>query len=146
METRLTICSRCGSDACFAEPINEINYSYICWTCGFYSSDLIKVGEYEVDAFEANMPLLYRDLKFIDSKQRVWYPSVINNINKGTVFIQGKTKDLWEWAGMLTRELTDEEKESLSNKGITRKSDVNTLKLFGEDFMSAAEYIGAFNR
>jgi hypothetical protein len=146
MEPRLTICNRCSSDACYAHPINEIHSSYLCWSCGFYASDLIKEGEYDVQSFERDMPILYTEIKFKDKKGRVWYPSVINNLDKGTVFIQGTSKDNWQWAGMKTRELNEQETKELSNKGITRKSDPSTLKLFGNDFMEAADYIQAFDK
>lgn len=141
MNDKLTICPKCGCDGCYVSSLNEFKFNYFCWGCGFQTNDLLKLGEYDSNEYELAIPELYKDLKFVDSENRVWYPIVINEITKGTVFINGKSSERWSWAGMLTRKLTEEEKDSLSNKGIEYKSDPSTLKEFGDDFLSACEYI-----
>ena len=109
--------------------------------CGFTSNELMIEGSELMTQTEEVMPELYKDIKFIDDKKQVWYPTVINIQDKGTVFINGTTKDNWGWAGIKAIETTDEEKEKL--KGATHKSDSKTLKTFTKDqFDEACHYIG----
>jgi hypothetical protein len=90
---------------------------------------------------EEVMPELYKDIKFIDDQKRVWYPTVLNISDKGTVFVNGVDKDTWGWAGIKAIETTDAEK--LKFKGATQKSDPKTLQTFTKDqFDDACHYIG----
>ena len=67
--------------------------------------------------------------------------TVINIQDKGTVFVNGTSKDNWGWAGIKVVETTDEEKEKF--KGATHKSDPKTLMMFSkEQFDEACHYIG----
>jgi hypothetical protein len=87
------------------------------------------------------MPELYKDIKFIDTNKQVWYPTVLNVSDKGTVFVNGTDKDNWGWAGIKAVETTDEEKIKL--KGAPYKSDPKTLKTFDrKSFDEACAYIG----
>ncbi len=62
------------------------------------------------------------------------------------VFINGNSKDNWQWSAIKTRELTEEEAESLSNKGVKYKSDTSTMKFFEGEFIEALDYIGFFDK
>jgi len=145
MSDELVTCPSCGSDACYVKSINETKNSYTCFGCGFNSNDLMIEGEYDAEAFEEDLPMLYSDIKKVDSKGRVWYPNVINVPEKGTVFANGKNAESWGWTAIKVRPLNEEEKKQLSNKGIEFKSDSSTLKSFGNDFIEALDYIGYFN-
>jgi hypothetical protein len=109
--------------------------------CGFTTNELM-INESElVKQTEEVMPELYKDLRFIDSKNQVWYPTVINIEDKGTVFVNGTTTENWGWAGIKVAETTDEEKEKF--KGAKFKSDPKTLKMFDKkSFDEACAYIG----
>jgi len=146
MAESLIQCPKCGSDACYKLPINESAYSYFCFGCGFQTNDLQKLSTLDVEAFEETLPELYKDIKYVDSEDRIWYPITINLPSKGTVFMSGRSKDAAEWCGIQARPLTEEEQESLANKGHTHKSDSKTLKNFGKDFIEALDYIGFFNK
>jgi len=140
MNDRLVVCPHCGSDACYEHKQQGI-LIWSCMNCGFTSNELMIEGSELVIQTEEVMPELYKDIKFIDDKKQVWYPTVINIQDKGTVFINGTTKDNWGWAGIKAVETTDEEKEKL--KGATHKSDSKTLKTFTKDqFDEACHYIG----
>lgn len=145
MSDELVTCPSCGSDACYSKPINETKNAYTCFGCGFNSNDLMLEGEYDVEAFEEDLPLLYSDIKKVDKEGRVWYPNVINVAEKGTVFASGRSAESWGWNAIKVRPLNEEEKKQLSNKGIEYKSDSTTLKNFGNDFIEALDYIGYFN-
>jgi hypothetical protein len=140
MEDKLVICSHCNSDACYEHKHQGI-LIWSCMGCGFTTNELM-VNESElVKETEEVMPELYKDLKFIDDKNQVWYPTVINIEDKGTIFVNGTTIDNWGWAGIKVTETTEEEKEKF--KGAKFKSDSKTLKTFDKKaFDEACAYIG----
>lgn len=141
---QLTICPKCGSDACYKLPINETAFSYWCFGCGAHTTDLQKMGEIDLEQFESALPELYKDVKFVDEENRIWYPITINIASKGTVFLNGKSSTALDWCAIKVRELTEEERVELSNKGLTHKSDASTMKMFGSDFIEALDYINFF--
>jgi hypothetical protein len=140
MDDKLIICPHCGSDVCYEHKQQGITI-WSCMGCGFTSNELMIEGSQLVIETEEVMPELYKDIKFIDDKKQIWYPTVINIQDKGTVFINGTDKSNWGWAGIKAIETTDEEKEKL--KGATHKSDPKTLKMFDQkSFDEACAYIG----
>lgn len=142
----LIICPLCQSDACYKTPVNEKYFSYFCFGGGHHTNDFMIEGEFNDKEYEETLPELYKDLKLIDSDKRIWYPSAINIPEKGTVFANGSNKDNWQWTAIKTRPLTEEELESLSNKGIKYKSDTSSMMHFEKDFITALEYIGFFDK
>jgi hypothetical protein len=140
MEDKLVACSHCSSDACYEHKHQGITI-WSCMGCGFTTNELM-INESElVKQTEEVMPELYKDLRFVDDKNQVWYPTVINIDDKGTVFVNGTTVNNWGWAGIKSVETTDEEKEKL--KGAKYKSDPKTLKMFNkQSFDEACAYIG----
>lgn len=140
MDDKLVICPHCGSDVCYEHKQQGITI-WSCMGCGFTSNELMIEGSQLVIETEEVMPELYKDIKFTDDKKQIWYPTVINIQDKGTVFINGTDKSNWGWAGIKAIETTDEEKEKL--KGATHKSDPKTLKMFDQkSFDEACAYIG----
>jgi len=140
MSDRLVICPHCGSDACYEHEQQKI-VIWSCMGCGFTSNELMIEGSELVTQTEEVMPELYKDIKFIDKDKHIWYPTVINIQDKGTVFVNGTSKDNWGWAGIKAIETTDEEKQKF--KGATHKSDPKTLMMFSkEQFDDACHYIG----
>jgi transcription elongation factor Elf1 len=136
-------CPLCGEKAgCYSVKINETKNSYLCLGCGYQSSDLMKEGEYDVESYEMEMPELYKDVKKVDSEGRVWYPSVVNIQEKGTVFMNGTSAEDSRWSAIRNVELTEEDKQKPIFKGKTHKSDSSSLKDFGNDYLSCLEYIG----
>jgi len=140
MDDKLTTCKHCGSDACYEHKQQGISI-WSCMGCGFTTNELMIDGSKLVEETEEVMPELYKDIKFIDDEKKVWYPTVINIQDKGTVFVNGTGKENWGWAGIKVIETTDDEKEKL--KGATHKSDPKTLQMFTKDqFDEACHYIG----
>lgn len=140
MEDKLVICSHCKSDACYEHKHQGI-LIWSCMGCGFTTNELM-INESElVKATEEVMPELYKDLRFIDDKNQVWYPTVVNIEDKGTIFANGTTINNWGWAGIKVIETTEEEKEKF--KGAKFKSDPKTLKTFDKKaFDEACAHIG----
>jgi hypothetical protein len=146
MTDKLTACPKCkAEDACYITPINEFHNVYACFGCGFTTSDLMREGEFDFEQYEEEMPELYKDLKYTDEEGRVWYPQVINIEDKGTVFANGGSKEDWQWSGIKTIELTEEEKELPKFKGKSYKSYSASLQGFEDDFFAACDYIGLFD-
>ena len=146
MIDNLITCPKCKApESCYTQPMNEFHKVYVCFSCGFQTNDLMREGEFNFEDYEQELPELYKDIKHTDEDGKVWYPNVINVDGKGTVFANGTSKDEWEWSGILSVSLTEEEKESQRFKGKKYKSDSKTLKSFGKDYFGACDYIGLFD-
>lgn len=146
IETLLT-CPKCKApESCTTMNINETKKTYTCFSCGFQTSDLMIKGEFDFEAMEETMPELHKECKYEDELGRVWYPTTINISDKGTVFLNGTSKDNCYFSAIKTIPLTKEEAKMPRWKGQTHKSDPSTLKSFGpEGFFDACDYLGIFN-
>jgi len=144
MTDLITICPKCNCDGCYLTSINETKFNYFCWGCGYQTNDLMKVGEFDFELYEETLPELYKDLKYVDSEKRVWYPVGVNIEGKGTVFMNGKSIKEAQWSAIKAIELTEEEKEQPKYKNLTHKSDAKSLKYFADDFIEACDYVGLF--
>ena len=147
---KLEICPKCGSDACYVTPLNKTHNRYTCFGCGFYTTDLMKEGEFDFEQYEETLPELFKDMKYTDNEKRVWYPMTINLKEKGTVFPIGKTLSDWEWASVKVKEVSEEEKGKFkipgSKESYGYKTDMSTLQKYGrKDFIEALDYIGFFS-
>lgn len=143
-QDQLSICPKCKCDGCYILPINETKNTYLCWGCGYQTNDLMVQGEFDSAAYEEVLPELYKDAKYIDEENRVWYPVSFNLETKGTVFLNGKSVEEAQWSAIKVVELTEEEKNQPKYKDKTYKSDAKSLKNFGPDFIEACDYIGVF--
>jgi len=101
-------------------------------------------GEFDINVYEETIPELYKDVKYVDSDKRIWYPISINLETKGTVFLNGTSADDVRWSAIKAVELTEEEKKQPKYKGATYKSDAKSLQNFENDFIEACDYIGLF--
>lgn len=146
MTDKMSICPKCGCDGCYVTPINETKNNYFCWGCGFQTNDLMVEGEFDFGQYEETMPELYKDVKYVDSEKRVWYPISINLPDKGTVFLSGKSIEEIEWSAIKVVPLTEEEKKQPKYKNLKYKSDAKSLKHFGDDFIEACDYMGMFDK
>ena len=136
-------CPLCGEKGgCYSIKINEFHNTYLCLGCGYQSNDLMKEGEFDFEGYEQELPELYKEMKKTDSEGRVWYPSVVNIQEKGTVFMNGSNKENARWSAIKNVLLTEEEMQKLIFKGKTHKSDSTSLMDFGNDYLSALEHIG----
>ena len=140
----LSTCPKCDCDGCYVLPINETKQSYYCWGCGFQTNDLMVEGDFDIEAYEETLPELYKDVKYVDSSKRVWYPISISLETIGTVFLNGKSAEKVDWSAIKAIELTEDEKKELKYKGASYKSDAKSLQSFGNDFIEACDYIGLF--
>ena len=145
---RLTICKRCGSDACYVTEVNDKINNYFCYGCGFQSNTLMKEGEQIMEEQMELLPELYKDLKYEDEDGQTWFPSTVNLPTQGMVFANGSTTGNWKWAAVKSVEVKEEEKEKYPKPGkkdeyYEHRMDMSTMKQFEErDYMEALSYIG----
>lgn len=144
----LTICDRCGSDACYIQEISSELKNYFCYGCGFLTNTLMKEGsEFMLQQIEI-LPELYKDLFIIDKEGKIWMPTMVNEPTKGMIFANGPSKDNWRWTAVKAVKVKEEEKEKYPIPGkkgqyYTWRMDMTTQQHYMEkDFMEALDYIG----
>jgi len=140
---QLVICKRCGSNACLEQQVNEEVSTHLCMGCGFTTSTLMIEGSGVVKSALETSPELYKDLMHKDQEGNIWMPSTITLPNKGMVFVDGTSKDAWQWAAVKAIPLQEGDKKVSDDQ--THKMDMANVKHFAEkDFMDALEQIGFF--
>tara|TARA_Y100000592_G_scaffold61987_1_gene96806 strand:+ start:3114 stop:3566 length:453 start_codon:yes stop_codon:yes gene_type:complete len=144
----LVKCSRCGSNACYRQEVNESITNYLCYGCGFISNSLMKDGEIFWDEQLNSLPELYKDLIFKDKSNQYWIPNTINHHDKGMVFANGNSTDNWHWAAVKAIKVEESDKLKFPipgklNEYYDYRMDMENVKPFSErDYMDALSYIG----
>ena len=144
----LTICDRCGSDACYTQEVSPEVTNYLCYGCGFITNTVMTEGSEFITLQEEILPELYKDLFFKDAEGKIWMTNMVNQPDKGMVFAQGSDKSEWRWTGVKAVPVKEEEKKKYPKPGKKNeyyefRMDMSTAKYFEEkDFMDALEYIG----
>lgn len=144
----LTICDRCGSDACYVQEINSELKNYFCYGCGFLTNSLMTEGSDFLAQQVEILPELYKDLFYTDDKGKVWMPTMVNEPTKGMIFANGATKEDWRWTAVKAVAVSEEEKKKYPIPGkkgqyYTWRMDMTTQRHYMEkDFMEALDYIG----
>lgn len=141
-------CSRCGSDACYVEEVNQDVKTYFCYGCGFQTNSLMKEGEIFFEEQINILPELYKDLISKDKNGVMWMPSTVNLPQQGMIFANGPSKIDWGWAAVKAVPVTEEDKEKYPIPGkpgefYEWRMDMTTLQMFSErDYIEALSYIG----
>lgn len=133
-------CSRCGSDACYVDEVNQDIKTYFCYGCGFQTNSLMKEGEEFYTEQIQFLPEIYKDLLHNDG-DKTWMPSAINIPDKGMIFASGPNSTEWKWSAVKAIPLSEGDKKVKEDQ--THKMDMNTKVEFDErDYMEALSYIG----
>jgi len=141
----LTLCDRCGSDACYVQEVNQDVKLHFCYGCGFQANTAMKRDSEFLQQQMEVLPELYKELMGEDENGTIWMPSVVNIPSKGMVFADGANGSSWAWAAVKAVPMPEEEKAKFKEKGkeYEYKMDMTTLTHFGErDFIDALSYIG----
>ena len=148
----LTICPRCGSDACYVQEVNQDIKNYQCMGCGFVTNSLMKKDSQFLEEQMELLPNLYKELLGEDDDGLIWMPATINLPSQGMVFANGTNAEKWNWAAVKSVLVPEDEKEKYpipgkSGEFYEQRMDMETLKEFGEkDFIEASDYIGIFDK
>jgi hypothetical protein len=143
----LITCTRCGSDACYVDEVNQDIKTYFCYGCGFQTNSLMKEGEDFYNSQVEILPELYKDLFYKDENGKTWMPSSVNIPTQGMIFANGPSSVEWKWAAVKAIPVAEEEKTKYPIPGkegqyYEWRMDMTTLKEFNErDFMEALTYI-----
>jgi hypothetical protein len=139
-------CSRCESNACLEQVLEDNIRGYLCFGCGFTTSTaLLKDSELDKHIFESS-PELYKDLRYVDTENRVWYPAGITLDNIGMAFLDGTSVENYKWTGVLMTPILEEERSKFP-ENTTHKIDFTTSRHYSKnDFMEALDYIGFFKQ
>ena len=144
----LITCTRCGSDACYVEEVNQDIKTYFCYGCGFQTNSLMVEGsEFLTEQIEA-LPELYKDLMVRDENGKVWMPSAINLPQQGMIFANGQSADEWAWSAVKAIPVPEEDKIKYPIPGkkdqyYEWRMDMSTIKYFPERaYIEALTYIG----
>lgn len=146
----LSICDNCGGNAAYVQEINESIKITSCFGCGFQMNTLMKKGSEFFEQQIQVLPNLYKELMGEDEKGNIWMPSFTNDPKKGMVFIDGTSIKDWEWVGVKSVPVLEEEKHKYPIPGkkdqfYSKRVDMTTLKKFGQGgYMDALEYVGFF--
>ena len=144
----LITCSRCGSDACYVEEVNQDIKTYFCYGCGFQSNSLMKSNSEFLNQQNETLPELYKDLFFEDENGMIWMPSAINLPQQGMIFANGTNSNEWKWSAVNAVPVTEEEKTKYPIPGkegqfYEWRMDMTTISHFDErGFIDALSYIG----
>ena len=135
-----------GSNACYEQTFEQQGQEIKTWLCfgsGFTTSTLMTEGSKVVTDLLETSPELYKDLLHTDEQKRVWAPATISIPEKGMVFLDGTSKDKWNWSAVKSISITEEDRKVKQfPKDQTHKMDMTNLKQFAQnDFMTALEYI-----
>ena len=138
-----------GSNACYEQTFEQDGKEIKTWMCfgsGFSTSTMMTEGSELVRSTLETSPELYKDLMHVDSEGKVWFPATITLPAKGMVFIDGTSKEDWQWSAVKAVSLSEEEiKSGKFPKGQEYKMDMaNAQKFSQRDFMDALEVIGFY--
>ncbi len=151
MQDKLTICPRCGSDACYQQDLNAEYTIHQCYGCGFTTNTLMTTDSEFLEEQLEVLPELYKDLAFVDKEERVWIPSATNLMEQGMVYADGKSKFDWQWSAVKAVPISEEEKEKYpipgeEGKYYKYKMGTESQKNYKErDVMEVLDYMGVFN-
>jgi len=144
----LITCTRCGSDACYVEEVNQDIKTYFCYGCGFQSNSLMKSDSEFLNQQNETLPELYKDLFFEDENGMIWMPSAINLPQQGMIFANGTNSNEWKWSAVNAVPVTEDEKTKYPIPGkegqfYEWRMDMTTISHFDErGFIDALSYIG----
>jgi len=126
----------------------DFQENYLCVRCGYTTTSDMIVGSDFTEAAKKTSPRLVNDLAIADNTRNlVWFPSVININEKGICYPDGTPKD-WGWVVAPYKLLSKEEKELyLSNEESPefkwRLAIEKSTKFDKLDFQNAVAFLGA---
>ena len=130
--------------SCYITEVNDKIKTYYSFSSGFWTNSLMKEGEEFYEEQMRSIPELYKDLAWVDEETGLtWIPNLVNIEDKGMVFVNGSSKDDWNWTAVKAVKVSEEEKDKYQGKEY--RADMSTAKHFHKnDFIEAIDEIKGF--
>ncbi len=99
--------------------------------------------------YESQTAELIKDLRWVDDKNLVWYPTVLNFPSYGIIFPDGANKMDWKWTAAPAVDVAPEEQKNYPIPGQTdkfyqRRIDMAASRKFlSNDFYGACLFLGS---
>tara|TARA_R110000744_G_scaffold1628_6_gene5799 strand:+ start:2383 stop:2880 length:498 start_codon:yes stop_codon:yes gene_type:complete len=145
-------CKHCGGHRCYKEdttlPEGDSATSYMCVDCGYTTTSLNVEGSPTITQYEEHTAKLIKDLRWVDDKNLVWYPIVLNFPSVGIIFPDGNNKLDWWWTTAPSVDVKEEEKEKYPIPGsdgmyYNKRVDINKKEKFAStQFYEACKSVG----
>ena len=146
------LCPHCGSHECLEDTLvmetKEIVNSYMCMDCGYTTSTLNVEGSQVIKHYEDTTAELIKELRWVDDKNLVWYPTVLNFPSSGIIFPDGTNEHNWVWNAAPAVDIALEEQSKYPIPGqkdqyYTRRIDMEAgRKFLKTDFYGACLFLG----
>lgn len=137
------VCPHCESNLCYHQDMGNGVEAMTCLSCGFTTTNQMLKGSETEKAVTAKNPSLYKDLSYTDIHGFVWYPGVVTVPGVGMVYIDGTSKEDWEWVATPFRKLTRRERRSgrFGNQEYVVVS-AQTKRFGKEGYIQALNFLG----
>ena len=147
-ELKIT-CPNCFStDKCFedvqeADDSDKSFSSFMCFNCGFTSNSAYTWDSPELKQAQTGATQLMNDVALFDESRNImWFPSVLNMGKLGVIYPEG-TENEWVYKLAQVRPLTELEKKDPKYEGHDQILDVENAETFGQyEFLEACQKMG----
>lgn len=145
-ELKIT-CPNCfNEEKCFEDVQDQDEKkfsSFMCFNCGFTSNSAYTWDSPELKQAQTGATQLMNDVALFDESRNImWFPSVLNMGKLGVIYPEG-SKNNWTYKYAKVRKLTKEEQQEERYKGHSEILDVENAIDYGQyDFLQACKDMG----
>ena len=145
-ELKIT-CPNCfNEEKCFEDVQDQDGKefsSFMCFNCGFTSNSAYTWDSPELKQAQTGATQLMNDVALFDESRNImWFPSVLNMGKLGVIYPEG-IKENWVWKFAGVRKLTELEKKDEKYQGHDQILDVENAETFGQyEFLEACQKMG----
>ena len=145
-ELKIT-CPNCfNEEKCFEDVQDQDGKefsSFMCFNCGFTSNSAYTWDSPELKQAQTGATQLMNDVALFDESRNImWFPSVLNMGKFGVIYPEG-TQNNWVYKLAEVRPLTDLEKKDDKYDGHESILDVENAKTYGQyEFLDACKEMG----
>ena len=140
-------CPYCNDkDRCFEDVQDQDEKkfsSFMCFNCGFTSNSAYTWDSPELKQAQTGATQLMNDVALFDESRNImWFPSVLNMGKLGVIYPEG-TENEWVYKLAQVRPLTELEKKDPKYEGHDQILDVENAETFGQyEFLEACQKMG----
>lgn len=140
-------CPNCfNEEKCFEDVQDQDGKkfsSFMCFNCGFTSNSAYTWDSPELKQAQTGATQLMNDVALFDESRNImWFPSVLNMGKLGVIYPEG-SRNNWTYKYAKVRKLTKEEQQEERYKGHSEILDVENAIDYGQyDFLQACKDMG----